>query len=70
MTFSLEAMDAILARPVPPPIPGQQTINVGDIWDHAYQGPGACKVETFDHICGAHRDEHQLVDHHDHKEQQ
>jgi hypothetical protein len=62
VTFGLRDLEAILARPVQPPIPGQQTIRVGDIWDHAYAGPGACRADLFGQVCGAHRDEHQLVE--------
>jgi hypothetical protein len=40
---------------------GQQAINVGTISDHAYIGPGPCREATFAVVCGAHRDEHQLI---------
>lgn len=59
MTFSLEAAEALLSRPAPAPLPGQQAINVGYIAYHAYEGPGPCRVEDFGRVCGAHRDEHQ-----------
>lgn len=58
----LEALEALHARPTPPPLPGQETIPVGHIGHHAYEGPGHCRAEFFGQICGAHRDAHQLVD--------
>ena len=61
MTFSLETAEALLARPTPAPLPGQQTFNVGHIGHHAYEGPGACRAEDFGQVCGAHRDEHQHI---------
>ncbi|MYW46369.1 hypothetical protein [Streptomyces sp. SID161] len=59
MAFGLRDLETILARPVQPPIPGQQAISVGSIWDHVYEGPGACRAELFGQTCRAHRDEHQ-----------
>jgi hypothetical protein len=61
VTFSLEALEALLSQPTPAPLPGQEAIDVGHIGHHAYEGPGACRVELFGHRCGAHRDEHQRV---------
>ena len=58
----LEAVEAQLEQRTPKPLAGQQTINVGTIGHHVYKGPGACKVNLFGETCGAHRDEHQLVD--------
>jgi hypothetical protein len=55
----LEAVETQLAQQTPAPLAGQQTINVGHIRHHAYEGPGPCKAEDFGHHCGAHRDEHQ-----------
>jgi hypothetical protein len=55
----IEALEARLAQPTPPPLDGQQTINVGTIAHHAYEGPGACRADLFGTVCGAHRDEHQ-----------
>lgn len=57
----LEAVEAQLARATPAPLAGQQTINVGHIRHHAYEGPGVCRADLFGQTCGAHRDEHQLV---------
>lgn len=61
MTRSLEAVEALLSQPTPEPLAGQQTISVGHIGYHAYEGPGACRAEDFGKRCGAHRDEHQHV---------
>jgi hypothetical protein len=58
----LEALEARLAQPTPPALAGQQTINVGTIGHHTYEGPGACRADLFGTRCGAHRDEHQLID--------
>ncbi|MEW2402187.1 hypothetical protein [Streptomyces sp. NPDC046862] len=58
----LDALQASLAAPTPRPLKGQQSISVGTIGDHAYQGPGPCRDEFFGIPCGAHRDEHQLTD--------
>lgn len=66
----LEALEALHARPTPAPLPGQETIPVGHIIDHVYEGPGSCQSEFFGQAaCGAHRDEHQLVGHHNLEEQ-
>jgi hypothetical protein len=58
----LEALEALHAQPTPAPLPGQETISVATIGDHAYEGPGHCRSEFFGKTCGAHRDEHQLVE--------
>ncbi|WP_086732870.1 hypothetical protein [Streptomyces glaucescens] len=58
----IEALEAALAQPTPAPMDGQQAINVGTIAHHAYEGPGACRADLFGTRCGAHRDEHRLVD--------
>lgn len=58
----LEAVEAQLAQRTPTPLAGQQTINVGTIGHHAYEGPGLCRADLFGQTCGAHRDEHQHVD--------
>lgn len=58
----IESIEERLALPVPEPIPGQQTISVATIGHHTYEGPGACRADLFGTVCGAHRDEHQLVD--------
>ncbi|MFD8839804.1 hypothetical protein [Streptomyces griseofuscus] len=55
----IEALEALHRQPTPPPVDGQQAINVGHIGHHVYAGPGACRVEDFGKRCGAHRDEHQ-----------
>ena len=60
MTFSPEAVEALLSQPTPKPLPGQQAINVGDIWDHVYEGPGPCRADTFGQPCRKHQDEHRL----------
>ncbi|MFE1451960.1 hypothetical protein [Streptomyces olivaceoviridis] len=57
----LEAVEAQLAQRTPAPLVGQQTINVGHIGHHAYEGPGACRADLFGTRCGAHRDEHQHI---------
>ncbi len=57
----LEAVEAVLAQRTPAPLPGQETINVGHIGHHAYEGPGLCRVDLFGQACGKHRDEHQHV---------
>jgi hypothetical protein len=54
----LEALEALHARPTPPPLPGQEAIPVATIGHHAYEGPGACRAEDFGQTCGTHRDEH------------
>lgn len=54
----LERVEALLAQPTPPPLPGQETIPVATIADHAYRGPGPCQETTFTVRCGAHRDAH------------
>jgi hypothetical protein len=58
----IEALEAALTKPTPAPMDGQQAINVGTIAHHAYEGPGACRADLFGTRCGAHRDEHRLVD--------
>ena len=57
----LEAVEAQLGQRSPAPLAGQQTISVATIGHHTYEGPGACRAELFGEICGAHRDEHQLI---------
>jgi hypothetical protein len=57
----LEALEALHRQPTPPPIPGQQAIDVATIGHHVYEGPGPCQADLFGQACGAHRDEHQLV---------
>lgn len=58
----IEALEALHKQPTPAPLAGQQTINVATIGHHTYEGPGACRADLFGETCGAHRDEHQLVD--------
>jgi hypothetical protein len=58
----LEALKARLAQPTPRPLEGQQAIPVATIGHHTYEGPGACRADLFGTRCGAHRDEHQLID--------
>jgi hypothetical protein len=58
----LEAVEALLARPTPAPLPGQETISVATIGHHTYEGPGACRADLFGTRCGAHRDEHQHLE--------
>ncbi|MFG2359419.1 hypothetical protein [Streptomyces sp. NPDC048521] len=54
-------MEAQLAQRTPAPLDGQQTISIGHIGHHAYEGPGACRADLFGQTCGAHRDEHKLI---------
>ncbi|MGA5670036.1 hypothetical protein ACPCTG_31715 [Streptomyces pseudogriseolus] len=54
----VESIEERLALPAPEPLPGQETIPVATIADHAYQGPGPCRETTFTVPCGAHRDAH------------
>lgn len=58
----LDALQARLAQPTPPPLAGQETIPVATIGDHTYRGPGPCQETTFTVRCGAHRDAHQHTD--------
>lgn len=58
----LEALEARLGQPTPAAFAGQQAISVATIGHHTYEGPGACQADLFGTVCGAHRDEHQLVD--------
>ncbi|MGV9891696.1 hypothetical protein [Streptomyces sp. NPDC003395] len=63
---ALRRLDAIdLTQPTPAPLPGQQAIPVGTVWDHVYEGPGPCHADLFGQRCGKHRDEHQHLDHKD-----
>jgi hypothetical protein len=55
----LEALEARLAQPTPPALPGQETISVATIGHHVYEGPGPCNADLFGTPCGAHRDQHQ-----------
>lgn len=57
----IEALEARLNQPTPPPLAGQQVISVATIGHHTYQGPGPCREELFGVVCGAHRDEHKLI---------
>ena len=57
----LEALEALHRQPTPTPLTGQQTINIGHIGHHTYEGPGACRADLFGTRCGAHRDEHELI---------
>jgi hypothetical protein len=61
VTYSLEALEALLSQPTPEPLPGQETIDVGHIGHHVYEGPGLCRADLFGQVCGAHREEHQRV---------
>lgn len=58
----LEAVEAQLRRRAEQPLTGQQTIRLPTIGHHTYQGPGPCHDELFGTVCGAHRDEHHLID--------
>jgi hypothetical protein len=58
----LEAVEAQLRQSTAAPVAGQQAIPVAAIGHHAYEGPGACQAELFGTVCGAHRDEHQLIE--------
>ncbi|MFJ4473276.1 hypothetical protein ACIP2X_38080 [Streptomyces sp. NPDC089424] len=62
MTYSVETVEALLSRPTPAPLPGQEAISVATIGHHTYEGPGACRADLFGQQCGAHRDEHQHLD--------
>ena len=61
----LTALQARLAQPTPRPIQGQEAIKVATIGHHPYEGPGLCRTDLFGQTCGAHRDEHQLIDEND-----
>lgn len=54
----IEALERRLAQPTPPPLAGQQAIDVATIAHHPYQGPGPCQADDFGTLCGAHRDAH------------
>jgi hypothetical protein len=58
----LKALEARLGQPTERPLEGQETISVATIGHHTYWGPGACREDLFGTVCGAHRDEHQLID--------
>lgn len=57
----IQAIEARLAEPAGAPLEGQQAIRVATIGHHAYEGPGACRTDLFGTVCGAHRDEHELI---------
>jgi hypothetical protein len=61
----IESIEERLALPAPARLPGQQTIPVATIADHAYRGPGPCRETTFAVACGAHRDAHHHIDEND-----
>lgn len=65
----LEALETLHWQPTPPPLAGQETLSVATISSHTYEGPGHCLTDIYGTICGAHRDEHQLVTEEDLKEQ-
>lgn len=58
----LEAVEAQLAQQAVRPLDGQEAIDVATIGHHTYEGPGACRADLFGTVCGAHRDDHQLLD--------
>lgn len=58
----LEAVEAQLRQCPAHRLDGQETISVATIGHHTYEGPGPCQADTFGIICGAHRDEHHLID--------
>lgn len=57
----LEALEALHRQPTPAPLKGQETINVGHIAHHTYEGPGLCRAEDFGVRCSQHRDAHQHI---------
>lgn len=57
----LEAVEAQLAQRPERPLAGQQAIGVATIGHHTYLGPGLCREDLFGTVCGAHRDEHELI---------
>lgn len=59
----IEALERRLAQPTPAPLAGQQAaFSVATIGHHAFEGTGLhCQAELFGQVCGAHRDEHQLM---------
>jgi hypothetical protein len=57
----LEAVEAKLAQCPAHRLEGQEAISVATIGHHTYEGPGACRSDLFGTVCGAHRDEHQLI---------
>jgi hypothetical protein len=59
----LEALEALHNQPPPALCAGQEAINVATIGHHTFEGAGPhCQADLFGTQCGAHRDEHQLVD--------
>ncbi|WP_045562682.1 hypothetical protein [Streptomyces sp. FxanaA7] len=58
----LEAVEAKLAQCPAHRLDGQEAISVATIGHHTYEGPGPCRADMFGEACGAHRDEHQLID--------
>jgi hypothetical protein len=58
----VESIEERLALPTPAVLPGQETIPVATIADHAYRGPGACRADWFGTRCGQHRDAHHHTD--------
>ncbi|MDX2996395.1 hypothetical protein PV382_18005 [Streptomyces scabiei] len=58
----LEAVEAKLSECPAHRLDGQEAISVATIGHHTYEGPGACRTDMFGETCGAHRDEHQLID--------
>jgi hypothetical protein len=57
----LEAVEAQLDQCPGHPLERQETIPVATIGHHTYQGPGPCRTDLFGTVCGADRDEHQLI---------
>jgi hypothetical protein len=57
----LEAVEVQLAQRPERPLDGQQAIGVATIGHHTYLGPGLCREDLFGTICGAHRDDHELI---------
>lgn len=57
----LEVVEAQLSQRPTRPLEGQEAIDVAHIGHHTYEGPGACQADLYGDICGAHRDEHELI---------
>ena len=55
----IEALQAVLRRPTPAPLAGQEAIPVATISHHRYEGAGGpCTADLFGTACGEHRDAH------------
>ncbi len=56
----IEALEAVLRRPTPVPLDGQQALPIAVIHDHHYEGRGGpCVASTFGVECRGPQDAHQ-----------